>query len=86
MSSYDSAKSGLKDLTRGTAEFTAAVVAANDEALKLISNYSDLITAEDYYVNSDGVLEISEDAMERVKQKEAEEMMAAQSAAIIGKQ
>ena len=85
LSTYENARNSLTELTRGTAEFTAAITDANQEALQLIDTYSELINGR-YTVDSDGLITIDEEAIEEIKQEEANKTQQAQSAAIIGRQ
>jgi methyl-accepting chemotaxis protein len=55
ISNYEGAKNGLNELTHGTLEFKEAISKANDEALKLLDNYGDLI-GERYSIDGDGLI------------------------------
>lgn len=85
ISSYSSAKDGLSELTRGTAEFAEQISSANNEALKLLDTYGDLI-GNRYSVNSDGLISINEEALEEIQQQELDKTLQAQSASVIANQ
>lgn len=85
ISSYSSAKDGLSELTRGTAEFSEQIQSANDEALKLLDTYGDLIGGR-YTVDSDGLIQIDEEALEEIQQQELDKTLQAQSASVIANQ
>ena len=77
MSNYDNAKKSLEELTKGTVEFSKAVQDANVEAMKLIENYSDII-GTDYSVDANGLIQIDDKAMQRIKEKEYADLQQAQ--------
>jgi hypothetical protein len=64
----------LDDLVRGTAEFATQLASANDEALKLLDSYGDIIGTR-YSVDSDGLIKIDEEALEEVRKKEADKVV-----------
>lgn len=66
--SYDSAVESLEGLTKGTDEFTDAVMEANEAARKLIDTYGLTSTG----VDENGVIQIDENELAR-KKKEARE-------------
>jgi hypothetical protein len=57
--SYSSAKNNLDGLVEGTLEFKEALVAANDEAYKLIEQYDDL----QYTIDSNGLINIDANSL-----------------------
>lgn len=85
ISSYESARDGIAELTRGTAEFGDQISQANDEAMKLLDTYGDLI-GNRYSVDSDGLIKIDDDALEEIQQKELDKTQQAQSASVIANQ
>ena len=85
ISSYQSARDGLDELTRGTAEFGDQISQANDEALKLLNTYGDLI-GNRYSVDKDGLIKIDEEALNDIKQQELDKTQQAQSASVIANQ
>ena len=77
MSNYDNAKKSLEGLTKGTVEFSKAVQDANAEAMKLIENYGDII-GNDYSVDTNGLIQIDDKAMQKIKEKEYADLQQAQ--------
>lgn len=83
MSNYDNAKKSLEGLTKGTVDFSKAVQDANAEATKLIENYGDIIGNEGYTVDSNGVIQITDDALEKIKKQEYAKLQQAQMASSV---
>jgi hypothetical protein len=82
MDSYGSKKDALESLTKGTLEFKEALMEANDEAWKLIEQYSDL----KYNIGSDGLITIDPDSYNAVKEAEFEKLNKQRTASIIASQ
>ena len=82
ISSYQDARNGLDSLTRGTVEFSESISNANDEALKLLNTYGDLI-GNRYEVDGDGLIKIDEDALEDIKKQEYDKVQQARGAQIL---
>ena len=66
ISSYQDGVDGLKQLTKGTLEYSEAIAKANDEALKMIKNNPTL----KYSYNSEGLIEIDDDSLEQIREQE----------------
>ncbi len=79
--SYDSAVESLEGLTKGTDEFTDAVMEANEAARKLIDTYGLTSTG----VDENGVIQIDEEELAR-KKKEARETYEGAASAHTGAQ
>ena len=62
VSNYKSAYEGIKKLTEGTVEFYEAVLKSNEEAKKLIETL-ELQAGSQYQINSNGLIEINEEAI-----------------------
>lgn len=77
ISSYEDGKKGLEELTKGTLEYREAVMKANDQAMELIKTHEELANA--YTINADGLIEINEDALQAVKEKEFNETLKARA-------
>ena len=71
---YQKGVEGLRDLTKGTTEYTEALIKANDEAYALIDKYDNL----KYSVNSDGLIVIDEKSLEQAKELQLEQLELAQ--------
>lgn len=78
ISNYESAKDGLKELTKGTVEYKEALVKANEEALKLIQKYDDI----KYERDADGLIKINEASLDEVYEKELNKTISAKNAAL----
>lgn len=76
LNNYDSAVKGLEDLTEGTVEFQQQIIKANDSALELISNFTEL--QGHYSVNSDGLIEFDDQAKDIIAQSQAAQIRQAQ--------
>ena len=85
VSSYQSARDGLSELTHGTAEFRDQITQANEEALKLLDTYGDLI-GNRYTVDKDGLITIDDEALEDIQNQELDKTQQAQSASVIANQ
>ena len=79
---YSSAKNNLDGLVEGTLEFKEALIAANDEAHKLIEQYDNL----QYIIDSNGLINIDADSFQDAKEKEFEQMNQARTASLIANQ
>lgn len=66
ISSYQDLTNNMKELTEGTAEYTEALLKANDAALELIKNNPKL-----QYTVENGVITITDDNLESYKKEEA---------------
>lgn len=77
--SYNSAIDTIDSLTRGTQEYTQAILDANDAAIQLIQS-TDEIGAGDWSVGEDGLIEISESAIQKATQAQLDELIQSQSA------
>lgn len=75
MSSYQDAVNGLKALKKGTAEFTEGVMKANEEAMKMIENYSEL--SGKYHFDKNGVIQFDEGALEEAQASQLGQMQMA---------
>ena len=78
ISDYDSAVEGLDKLTEGTVEFEEAITNANEKAMELIGNYSEL--QGKYSVDNNGLIKFDEGALEDVQKKESEKVRKTASA------
>ena len=76
ISNYQEGVKGLQELTKGTTEYTEAMIAANEEASKLIDQYG--LTN---YTIEDGLIKISEAELNAVKAAQLSEVSAKQRAA-----
>ena len=77
ISNYDNAKKSLDNLTKGTVDFTKAVQDANAEAIQLLETYGDII-GSDYSFDENGLIQIDDKALERIKAEEYAEVQDAQ--------
>lgn len=66
ISNYNTNQTGLKDLTKGTLEYTQQLIAANEAARELIEA-GDLLYGEDYEYDEDGLIKFSNDAISKAK-------------------
>lgn len=80
--SYNNATSGLDGLIEGTDEYKAAVLEANDAALKLIQTVQGL----SYSINDQGLIEIDEDSLARAQEKQQKQLLNAQNASLSAQQ
>lgn len=78
MSQYKEGVDGLKQLTKGTLEYSEAISKANEEALKLIKNNPEL----KYTYDEDGLIKLDEDALKKVQEKEFKKTQALQAASL----
>ena len=76
ISNYQEGVKGLQELTKGTTEYTEAMMAANEEASKLIDQYG--LTN---YTIEDGLIKISEAELNAAKAAQLSEVSAKQRAA-----
>ena len=73
ISQYQDSKNALEDLTAGTVEFSEAVLTANEHAMELIDSLG-LIAGQDYSIDTNGLINIDEEALnEKLKQKQKEQ-------------
>lgn len=77
---YKTARDNIDSLTKGTQEYTQAIIEANDQALELIKNNPESITANDWSVGEDGLIEIDADALEEANKKAMTNTINAQAA------
>ena len=76
ISNYQEGVKGLQELTKGTTEYTEAMIAANEEASKLIDQYG--LTN---YTIEDGLIKISEAELNAAKAAQLSQVSAKQRAA-----
>ena len=76
---YNSAVDAIDSLTKGTQEYTQAILDANDAAIQLIQS-TDKINAGDWSVGEDGLIEINESAIQKATQAQLDELIKNQSA------
>ena len=69
----------MSNLTKGTLEWKEAVLKVNQQVLDLIEKYPELAQ---YMTNTDGVLGISEEGLDKVVQKQLNAAYATQSAVL----
>lgn len=81
LSNYNEGVEGLKNLTKGTSEYTNALRKANEEAMNLIKNNPNL--AGKYSVNADGLIEFEEGALEDAQRKKDQQLLTAQNASLL---
>lgn len=77
---YKTARDNIDSLTRGTQEYTQAIIEANDQALELIKNNPESIGANDWSVGKDGLIEINAGALEEANKKAMMDTIKAQAA------
>lgn len=77
---YKTARDNIDSLTRGTQEYTQAIIEANDQALELIKNNPESIGANDWSVGKDGLIEIDAGALEEANKKAMMDTIIAQAA------
>ena len=77
-SEYNNIIESMKEMTKGTVEYTEAMMKANDEALKLIENYEGL-----QYTIEDGVITIDQESLKAAQQKELEKVSKSQSSQLL---
>lgn len=77
---YKTARDNIDSLTRGTQEYTQAIIEANDQALELIKNNPESIGANDWSVGKDGLIEIDVGALEEANKKAMMDTIKAQAA------
>lgn len=77
---YKTARDNIDSLTRGTQEYTQAIIEANDQALELIKNNPESIGANDWSVGKDGLIEIDAGALEEANKKAMMDTIKAQAA------
>ena len=82
ISSYNEGVEGLKELEKGTIEYTEKLMEANDQALELIKNTKDL----EYTINEDGLIEITEKNLEKARRAEMQKVIDAQGASFVAQQ
>lgn len=75
---YQDAKSALEGLTEGTVEFAEAVLNANEKALDLIDSLG--LMAGDYSIDTNGLININEDALQEKMKNAQKEQYAIQGA------
>ena len=73
ISDYKAAKDGLKDLVKGTLEYKEALLKANEVAQEMV-NSGNLVLGTDYTIDSDGLIQINEEAMQRVQNEKMTNM------------
>lgn len=78
---YKTARDNIDSLTKGTQEYTQAIIEANDQALELIKNNPESIGANDWSVGEDGLIEIDAGALEKANKKAIMDTINAQAAA-----
>lgn len=81
MDQYQSARAALDSLTEGTQAYNDALAEANEAGLALINSTSGLKRGEDYRWEN-GELIIDQDAMDRVKQEEAQKVAQTRAASL----
>ena len=79
-SNYSNAINSLKELTKGTSEYQAAVLQANEAASKLLETNENL-----KYTIEDGQIKITEESLEQAKKEEQETVKRAQITKIAAK-
>ena len=67
-SGHSSMLEALQELTRGTLEYQQALMKANDAAYTLINGYN--LGSEDWFIDSNGAVQIKPEAYERVQQEQ----------------
>ena len=82
LSAYEEAQKGMDGMTKGTLEYKEAVLKANEAAMKLLDTYDEL----NYTVDSDGLITINEDSLNKVKQQELKQLQNAQQSSILANQ
>lgn len=78
ISNYETAKDGLKELTKGTIEYKEALVKANEEALNLINKYDNI----KYERDVNGLIQINQDSLDEVYERELNKTISAKNAAL----
>ena len=81
MDQYQSARAALDSLTEGTQAYNDALAEANEAGLALINSTSGLKRGEDYRWEN-GELIIDQDAMDRIKQEEAQKVAQTRAASL----
>lgn len=76
---YTEASNKTETLVSGTAEFTKALIEANNQAEELITKYN-LVAEQDWIVNKDGRIVIDSGAQNRITQESQQKVMDAQAA------
>lgn len=82
LSNYQEAKNGIAELTKGTQEYKEAVLAANEQALDLLENNKDLA----YTIEDDGLINIDDEALEKLQQEKLNSLTNAQNMKILAQQ
>lgn len=82
LSNYQEAKDGISELTKGTQEYKEAVLAANEQALTLLETNKGL----EYTVDDNGLINIDNEALEKLQQERLEGLTNAQNMKILSKQ
>ena len=82
-STHSSLLDTLNDLTKGTLEFEQALLSANSAAYQLISDNN--LSTEDWYVDSNGAVQIKKEAQTRLQEEALAEQKRAQSEAYTAK-
>ena len=83
VSSYESAKEGLDQLTKGTTEYKEAVMQANEKALELLKTNKDL----SYTIDKDtGLIEIDEEELAKAEEASLHKEKMAQYSALAAEQ
>lgn len=82
LDSYNDAKNGLKDLTKGTEEYEAAVIKANEASMELLKTYKDLA----YTVDSDGLIVIDQESLDEAKKLQREQLANSQRSTLLAQQ
>ena len=79
ISSYKDGIEGLDGLTKGTVEYSQALVEANEKAMELIKNNKELS-----YTIEDGLIKIDENSLETVQRRQLEAVAQGQALAVLG--
>ena len=79
VSSYKDGIEGLDGLTKGTVEYSQALVEANEKAMELIKNNKELS-----YTIEDGLIKIDENSLEAVQRKQLEAVAQGQALSVLG--
>lgn len=85
ISDYEDAKNGLDTLRFGTAEFTSELMRANEQASSLLEKYGNII-GNRYLIDDKGLIKIDSQALEDVKNSQANELQVKQRASILANQ
>ena len=80
ISSYKEGIEGLEGLTKGTVEYSQALVEANEKAMELIKNNKELS-----YTIEDGLIKIDENSLEAAQKEQLEAVARGQSLATLAK-